>query len=93
MENQIAQTDNGRRIDGYRQIDHRGWVRSQAYTQEGPRGITEYFESIHVATRTDTTPVHTFGTYHEHYDSRCSWCYLGAGHSEAAHSTELAGRS
>lgn len=38
---------------------------------------------MHLAGRDDSTPSHR--TYPTGYDSKCSWCWLGAHHSEAAH--------
>lgn len=38
---------------------------------------------VHVVSASDHSPQHH--TYPTGYDSRCSWCWLNAAHSEAAH--------
>lgn len=48
-----------------------------------------YRVSIHLAGRDDDSPAHR--TYPTGYDSRCSWCYLHANHTEQAHTAEVAG--
>lgn len=47
--------------------------------------LTSYGERlvIHLVAADDDSPAHRM--YPTGYDHRCSWCWLGAAHSEAAH--------
>jgi hypothetical protein len=42
---------------------------------------------LHLADRDDATPQHM--TYPSGYDANCGWCWLNAGHTEAAHESAL----
>jgi len=48
-------------------------------------------DGAHVASATDQTPIHTADSVRD--GSSCGWCWLGATHSEAAHSAEVEGRA
>lgn len=66
----------------HRRVD-RGYVRDMPamFDDEGPW-------AMHLAGPYDTSPCHS--TYPSGYSTACSWCYLGAPHSEQAHQPEPA---
>jgi hypothetical protein len=64
--------------------DRRGWYRTS-----GPRADGAGDALVWGTARDDTSPAHI--TYPTGYDSRCSYCWLGQGHTEAAHTASLDG--
>ena len=58
------------------------WRREVYTADDGKR----YRESTMVANHRDVTPRHN---KMDHYDSRCSCCYLNITHSEAKHAASL----
>ena len=71
-------TTNPRRTYRFLRLTSGGWVR---YDENG--------DHPHATSGTDESPVRSQAMSQSGYDSACSWCYLGAQHTESAHTLAL----
>lgn len=86
MTAQFTSNYGTREVGPMRQIDLGGWVRDDQWTSR----YGNYTEAsyLHAAGRDDVSNSHSM--YPFGYDSRCGWCFLGAGHTDEAHDQKLA---